>query len=145
MNTTRPHGGPGNDDVRVDFYRRSVRKSKYSADVLRPLVATKSSLSEVIRSLGLRPNGGNHRMIATRIRLAGLDTAHFTPSTHREQVARVPLETLETLVRRSRSVAAVLTELGLPPDGRSHREMSRRIRELALDVSHFKEPVGLEA
>lgn len=115
-----------------------MRKSKYSAVVLRPLVASSSSLSDVIRSLGLTPNGGNHRMIAARIRLAGLDISHFSPSAHRDRVERVPRDTLEAIVRKSISVAAVLTELGLPPDGRCHREMSRRIRELSLDTSHFQ-------
>lgn len=50
---------------------------KYTRDVLAPIVMTSRSLAEVMRRLGLVPNGGNHRYLAARVRQAGLDTSHF--------------------------------------------------------------------
>lgn len=49
-----------------------------------------------------------------------------------------PRELLETIVRECRSVAGVLSKLQLPVEGRCHRELTRRIRELSLDTSHFQ-------
>lgn len=54
-----------------------MRPSKYNAELLGPIVRASHSVAAVLRVLGLRPTGGNHRMISARIRVAGLDTAHF--------------------------------------------------------------------
>ncbi len=53
------------------------RKSKYTKELLGPIVASSKSLAEVLRVLGLAPAGGNHRLLRTRIRLLGLDTSHM--------------------------------------------------------------------
>src|SRR5262245_33452087 len=96
-----------------------MRRTKYTAEVLAPIVASSSSLADVIRKLGLRPTGGNHRMIAARIRLAQLDTSRFGWGKLRAQVRTVPRERLVELVTTSRSVATVLATLGLPTEGRA--------------------------
>src|SRR5262249_42945236 len=100
-------------------------------------VASSSSLADVMRKLGLRPTGGNHRQIAARIRLAQLDTSHFGWGKLRAQVRAAPRKRLVALVAESLSVAKVLAALGLPTEGRAHREMVRRLRELGIDTSHF--------
>ena len=48
-----------------------MRSSKYTRDVLEPVVATSRSLAQVIRRLGLKPTGGNYRE-RTRDELAPL-------------------------------------------------------------------------
>jgi hypothetical protein len=120
-----------------DAVNLGVRSSKYTATLLGPIVARSSSLADVIRQLGLQPTGGNHRMIKARVRLAGLDTSHFGGH-FRTQVNTLSREVLEPLVKECRSVAAVLAKLDLPIRGRSHNELSRRLRELSLDMSHFQ-------
>lgn len=55
-----------------------MRPSKYTKELLAPLVAASSSLVEVLRHLGLQPTGGNYRMLNLRIRALDLDTSHFT-------------------------------------------------------------------
>jgi hypothetical protein len=57
-----------------------VRKSKYTLEVLEPLVKSSKSLAEVIRKLGLAQSGGVHRMLKHRIVLLELDISHFTGS-----------------------------------------------------------------
>src|ERR1700752_5297818 len=54
-----------------------MRRSKYDATLLGPIVAAATSLAGVIRALGLTPTGGNYRHISARVRLAGLDISHF--------------------------------------------------------------------
>ncbi|WFS16035.1 HNH endonuclease [Rhodococcus aetherivorans] len=46
-------------------------------------------------------------------------------------------EVLEDAVRNSASVAGVMRYLGLVPSGGSHHHLSRRIKRLGLDTSHF--------
>jgi hypothetical protein len=54
-----------------------MRESKYTSELLEPVVKISISLAEVIRRLGLRATGGNYRMIATRLRLLGISMDHF--------------------------------------------------------------------
>jgi hypothetical protein len=113
-----------------------MRRSKYTAEVLAPIVASSCSLAEVIRKLGLTPNGGNHRHISARIRLAGLDTSHFGGKL-RVRIEQVSRDELAALVSSSSSVAQVLEQLGLSTVGRGHFVMTRRLKTLGLDTGHF--------
>jgi hypothetical protein len=126
-------------ECQTDLLQVPVRRSKYTAEFLRPLVESSRSLSEVIRKLGLKTTGGNHRYISSRIQLAELDISHFHGGM-RGKVDALTAETLEPIVAKSRSVAAVCIAVGLPPDGRPHRELARRLRELELDMTHFRGP-----
>lgn len=51
--------------------------TKYTIDILSPLVASSLSVSEVMRKLGLRMAGGTHFHLSRRIRILGIDTSHF--------------------------------------------------------------------
>jgi hypothetical protein len=124
--------------VRRATYGERVARKKYTPEVLAPLVASSFSFSDVMRKLGLVPNGGNHRLISARIRQAGLDISHFRSKRGRATIDRIPRAQLEAIVPECRSVAAVLAKLDLPVDGRIHHEMTRRLRELAIDTSHFQ-------
>jgi len=78
--------------------------SKYTAERLAPIVASSSSLSDVMRKLGLKPTGGNHRMIQAYVRLAGLDTSHFIWRRVRIRIDALPRHQLVAVVRDSFSV-----------------------------------------
>lgn len=110
--------------------------SKYTAELLAPIVASSHSLAQVIRKLGQRPTGGMYRFIAARIRAAGLDTSHFSGRL-RSIVESVPADTLAELVQASMSVAQILSSLGLPTKGRAHHLLTERIPQLGLDTSHM--------
>jgi hypothetical protein len=79
---------------------------------------------------------GNYRHIARCIRVAGVDTSHFK----RSPLDDVADGLLAEHVRTSRSVAQVLSKLNLPVDGRPHRTLTRRIKALGFDTSHFTGP-----
>jgi hypothetical protein len=114
------------------------RPRKYTPEVLQPIVARCDSLTEVIRAFGLPPNGGNYRNIKAQIRRAGLDTSHFGSKVGQRLVAGISREALAPLVATSTSVAQVLVALGLPIDGRAHRELTARIKSLGLDTTHHR-------
>lgn len=111
-------------------------KTKYTRERLAPIVASSTSLSDVMRKLGLPVNGGNHRMISARVRLAELDTSHFGGKV-RIRIEQVPREELAELVASASSLAEVLTRLELPTEGRAHHELKRRLGDLTIDTSHM--------
>ena len=113
--------------------------TKYTREMLEPIVKSSGSLAEVMRKLGLKVTGGNYRYISLRIRRSELDTSHFFGKIS-AQVKAIPEGKLEDLVRRCTSFAQVLLELGLPVEGRPHRDMTARVRSLGLDTSHFTGP-----
>ena len=114
-----------------------MRPTKYDAATLAPIVASSTSLAEVMRKLRLAPNGGNHRMISARIRRAGLDTSHFGGKL-RARIEQISRERLVEIVVASSSVAEVLAALELPTKGRAHHELTHRLAELCIDTSHFR-------
>lgn len=52
-------------------------KTKYSKELLEKLVSDSSSVSDMLRRLGLNPAGGSHRLISRLIRLYGIDTNKY--------------------------------------------------------------------
>lgn len=54
-----------------------MRKSKYTKELLQPLVENNKSLAGVIKALGLKLTGSNYVYIKSRIDCLGLDTTHF--------------------------------------------------------------------
>lgn len=54
-----------------------MRKSKYTKELLEPLVASSSGWSDLIRKLNLKITGGNFRNIQGHVHHHGLDCSHF--------------------------------------------------------------------
>jgi 5-methylcytosine-specific restriction endonuclease McrA len=112
-----------------------VRKTKYTREVLAPVVAKARSLSDVIRAFGVKPTGGTHRYFKARIARAGLDTSHFGGRSPFRTMTR---EQLEPMVRGAKSFAQILRMLSLPEVGRPHHDLKRRVAALGLDTNHFR-------
>ncbi|MEU3303764.1 HNH endonuclease signature motif containing protein [Streptomyces sp. NPDC006678] len=100
------------------FQREGVRWTK---EVLEPAVAASTSVSEVLRRLGVDVVGGQHTSISRRIKLYGIDTSHFRqPSRAGRQRRAAPEELLTeqepAQARRIRSdrLKRALTVLGVP-------------------------------
>jgi hypothetical protein len=56
------------------------RSRRYTEQQVRDAVANSPSLTAVLRLLGLRPAGGNHRTLRKLIELYGISTDHFHPN-----------------------------------------------------------------
>lgn len=69
--------------------------------------------------------------------LSNLSNIHSTSGGSMARAVKYTKEMLEEAVRASSSMAAVLRCLGLRPAGGTHTYISRRIRSLGLDTSHF--------
>lgn len=57
-------------------------KSKYTYELLAPLVAESLSVAEVLRKLGKRESGSVHTHVARKIKDLGISTTHFTGAGH---------------------------------------------------------------
>jgi hypothetical protein len=60
----------------------STMATKYTREVLAPLVPQARSYAEVLRALGLRQTGGSQRNIRMLIGRYGIDTTHFLGQAH---------------------------------------------------------------
>uniref|UniRef100_A0AAU2VXN7 HNH endonuclease n=1 Tax=Streptomyces sp. NBC_00008 TaxID=2903610 RepID=A0AAU2VXN7_9ACTN len=61
----------------VDTSHFEREGTRWTKDVLAPVVAASSSVYEVLRRLGLELVGGHHANISRRIKAYGIDTSHF--------------------------------------------------------------------
>lgn len=97
-------------------------------------VAESSSIREVLVKLGLKPIGGNYKIIYKHAARLQLSMAHF-------QKRRLPVrytdEQLTVAVVESQSIAEVLRKLGVEAAGNYHRSIKNSIIRLGLDTSHF--------
>lgn len=109
-----------------------MRVVEVPESVLVDAVKTSRSWAEVKRRCGLSLGGAVH--VALRRRVASLDL----PLEHLGRpVQRYDDAVLRHLVGRCDSVADVLRALGLNQAGGTHAHLSRRIRKLGCDTSHF--------
>ncbi|MEU5435649.1 HNH endonuclease signature motif containing protein [Streptomyces sp. NPDC020719] len=72
--------------------------ARWTREVLTPVVAASTNMSEVLRHLGLEVVGGHHTHISRRIKALGIDTAHFRAPSRRGEPRRP--RTPETLLVR---------------------------------------------
>ncbi|TDD38104.1 HNH endonuclease [Nonomuraea terrae] len=96
------------------------------------------SLTEVAFLLGLRNSGGRRASLRRKITSLGIDTSHF----RRMPRHKYRPETLAAAVAASTSINGVLDYLEIPRSGGAHTHISRRIKLLGLDTSHFSHLPG---
>jgi HNH endonuclease len=90
------------------------------------------TLSEALTKLGVDPWGPSRPYIRDRMRMLGVETSHFS-----REGARWTREVLAPAVAASSNMYDVLRRLGVPVVGGYHSHISRRVRALGIDTSHF--------
>lgn len=108
------------------------RKRMWTDDQLRVAIAATSSFDRAAKYLGVRGSGNSVRIRAKKL---GIDTSHF--GTVRDHVRRWTDDELRSAVAASFSIAGTIRAIGLVPAGGNYDQVGRRIKELALDTSHF--------
>ncbi|MGI5468963.1 HNH endonuclease signature motif containing protein [Streptomyces sp. CA-132043] len=108
--------------------------SPYTHARLSEAVAASHTLSEALLRLGVDPKGPSRGYLRARVKSLGIDTSHFE-----REGTRWTRAALEPAVAASTSTYEVLRHLGLDPVGGHHTHISRRIRALGIDTSHFGE------
>ncbi|RPF40805.1 HNH endonuclease [Streptomyces sp. Ag109_G2-6] len=109
--------------------------SPYTKERLAEAAGSSRTLSEALERLGVDPRGGSRRYVRNRMRKLGIEISHFE-----KEGVKWTAEVLTEAVAVSSNMCEVLRRLGLDVVGGHHTYISRRVRSLAIDTSHFKIP-----
>lgn len=85
--------------------------------------------------LGRSLSSGSRRQLRLRLEALGVDTAQLRDRV--DKYAKYTEPMLREAAQESTSVAGVLRYLGLPLSGGNHAHISRRLKALDIDTSHF--------
>ncbi|AZM89332.1 HNH endonuclease signature motif containing protein [Streptomyces sp. W1SF4] len=114
--------------------------SPYTRERLAEAASASRTLTEALERLGVDPQSGSRTYIRERMSRLGVDVAHFEREGHRWTRAL-----LEEAVGASKNMYEVLRLLGLDAVGGNHTHISRRVRALGIDTSHFTGPSRTDA
>ena len=112
-----------------------MARQKYTYERLAAAAANSTSISELMRYLGAPLEGGSTSHVRKRLSAFEIDTSHFR---RRKYTA----ELLAEAAANSDSVAGVLRYLGLIWAGGTHAHISRMLKQLEIDTSHFRRNQG---
>ncbi|SCK50871.1 HNH endonuclease [Streptomyces sp. ScaeMP-e48] len=110
--------------------------SPYTRERLEEAAFSSRTLSEALAKLGVDPKSPTRRYLFDRMRKLGVDTRHFE-----SEGMRWTKEVLQAAVASSTTMCEVLRRLGLEVVGGQHTHISRRVKALGIDTSHFSAPV----
>ncbi|WP_370419443.1 HNH endonuclease signature motif containing protein [Streptomyces sp. QH1-20] len=113
--------------------------SPYTRERLAEAARSSRTLSEALEKLGVDPKSSKRNYLRERMRRLGVDTSHFE-----REGARWTKEMLEFAVAASSNMSQVLRCLGIDVVGGQHTHISRRVRALGIDTSHFTPPQRTE-
>ncbi|MFF3967740.1 HNH endonuclease [Streptomyces griseorubiginosus] len=108
--------------------------NRYSEEQLEVAVAEVHNWTELMRRLGLRPSGGQRRVLQEKVAQVGLDTSHFTK---RSSWRKYPDAAIAAAAASSSSLREVALKLGAAPATGTLSHIRRRIQAAGIDVSHF--------
>jgi predicted RNA-binding Zn-ribbon protein involved in translation (DUF1610 family) len=98
--------------------------TKYTKEILCPLVANSISVAEVIKKLGLKLSGGNHSHLTKVIKKHGISTIHFLGQAARKGKQpgnKKSWEELLTIKKGDRRQDAYILRRALIESGREYR------------------------
>jgi hypothetical protein len=113
--------------------------SPYTHERLAEAARSSKTLSEALLRLGVDPKSSTRRYVHERMKKMGIDVSHF-----QREGDRWTKELLEPVVAESTNFCDVLRRLGLDVVGGHHTHISRRIRALGIDTSHFRQAFRTE-
>ncbi|MFE9854721.1 HNH endonuclease [Streptomyces sp. NPDC005780] len=105
---------------------------RYTRELLEEAARETTNANDAVRWCGGTPTPGSRRYLRKKMAEWGVNVSHFVDTRVRHTE-----EKLRDLVARSTSVAEVVRRLGINPVGGNHAHISRRIRTLRIDTSHF--------
>lgn len=119
-----------------------MRRSKYTKEVLEPVVKSSVSLAEVLTKLGLRLAGGNYRYIGAKIEEQGLAVSHFSGQAWNKGLTK---ETSDSVARIARAHTAPDDEVfvdGRLVDSKGLATRLRKYREYRCEKCGIKDWLG---
>lgn len=114
---------------------RSRSDTKYTRDVLAPIVADSTSFREVLRKLNIPQTGGMAAYITSRVRALELDVSHFTSlRPPPPQLRELGKAELEAAFAAAQSTTDLIRRLNLPAAPRSRRHVLACLEAYGLDA-----------
>ncbi|GAA2645483.1 hypothetical protein GCM10010425_62770 [Streptomyces spororaveus] len=107
----------------------------YEREALAAAVAESKNWADLMRRLGLRASGGQHRALQAKVKLHGIDTDHFSRRGFRHTYTD---EALASAAASSSTVHEVALKLGARPATGTLSHIVRRMSAAGIDTSHFK-------
>ncbi|MBV8762752.1 MAG: HNH endonuclease, partial [Deltaproteobacteria bacterium] len=117
--------------------RAPARRLAVSDDVLIDVVKRSRTATEVLSALGLPVTGHHFNRLKRRMWQLGVTMPYFRRGPRGRRGVSWTDEQLRDAVSTCSNYASVIRQLGLIPAGGNYDAIKRRIRELALDTSHF--------
>jgi len=106
---------------------------------LKELVEKHATATEVLTALGVPISTYHFKALKQRLKLLGVDTSHFRYQRRKNRrPTRWTDDALREAVATSHNFAETIRKLGLIPAGGNYDHVQGRVRELALDTSHFR-------
>ncbi|MFJ9945979.1 HNH endonuclease signature motif containing protein [Streptomyces erythrochromogenes] len=106
--------------------------SPYTRERLAEAARASRTLTEALEHLGVDPKSGSREYMRRRMSQLEVDTSHFE-----REGNRWTRKVLEEAVCASSNMYEVLRRLGLDAVGGNHTHISRRVRALGIDTTHF--------
>jgi predicted RNA-binding Zn-ribbon protein involved in translation (DUF1610 family) len=97
-------------------------------------VAGSRNWTDLMRRLGLRPSGGQRRVLQERVARHGIDASHFVK---RSPWRKYPDSAIAEAAASSSSLREVALKLGADPATGTLSHIRRRIHAAGIDISHF--------
>ena len=110
-------------------------KSKYTKEILEPIIKNAKTWSQALRDLGLKTTGGNHRHIVMMVKYHNIDFTHFMRNTVNKNVYTKDI--LEQVIKKSKNWASVLKFLNLEFNGNNNKSIRKLVTNFDIDYSHF--------
>ena len=128
----------GLDTSHFDCFDFAPPAGKLPADeILVDVVLRARTATEVLNSLGMPVTGYHFNRLKKRMKLIGITMPYFRRGPISRRGTKWSDEELRAAVASANNHSSVLRKLGLIPAGGNFTTIKRRIRELALDTSHF--------
>ncbi|MEE4542165.1 HNH endonuclease [Streptomyces sp. V4-01] len=118
----------------------AVATGAYPRERLAAAAHASRTFAEAMERLGDVSPPGARRYLRDRMRLLGVDTSHFE-----REATRWTRDALTRAVAGAASMNEVLRRLGLDVVGGHHTHISRRVRGLGIDTSHFTPRAAADA
>ncbi|MCC9308574.1 HNH endonuclease [Kitasatospora sp. RB6PN24] len=121
------------------------KPTRYTRELLSELAACSTSVSEMIRRLGVPQAGGTHSYLSRRLKHYGIDISHFEQSKATGPRQAYGRERLAAAAARSSSIGEMIRSLGVVPYDSLYGYLKQRVQQFGIDISHFDTGYPAEA
>ncbi|MGY1582797.1 HNH endonuclease signature motif containing protein [Streptomyces sp. MN13] len=111
-------------------------RTTYTREALAAAAARSTSVREMFDHLGVPPSDSLYGHLRKKLARWNIDTTHFTAG-RGSGTRLIPAEPLKAAVADSRSLAGVLSTLGLSDNGSNRKRVKQSLEQHRISTAHF--------